>query len=172
MNKKKACLRVVSFFTLGPFLFYPFSFCPFRLPYLYCFVCPVRCGWGRIRGIILLIVLGLNVNRDTFCNHLCPMGIAQTFLFRLNSSKLVLPKFMHSLKYITLALIIIAVGVTLAPGMPEYNFIGMKDLFLLILLLGGIMSIFIYRLFCSSFCPIRALSNILKHGLTRMKNTD
>ena len=88
--------NTIGLLVLGPLLFYPFTFCPFHLPYLYCLICPARCGWGKIRGIILLIILGLNINRDFFCNSLCPLGNLQRLLFRLKLPKFTLPLFVST----------------------------------------------------------------------------
>ncbi len=155
--------QLISLFALGPLFFYPFSFCPFKLPYLYCFACPARCNWGRTRWIVLLIVLGLNVKEGLFCNYLCPLGTMQALLFKLKSRKFVLPQFMHNFKYIILALIVIVIMATGLPGSPGHKFMGLRVLFLGIFCLSIVLSIFISRVFCYILCPIRALSQILTY---------
>lgn len=157
--------RLISLFALGPLLFYPFSFCPFRLPYLYCFVCPTRCNWGRTRWVILLIALGLNLKERLFCNYLCPFGMMQVLLFKLKSRKFVLLQFMHNFKYIILALIVIVIAITCVPELSSaHKFMGSRDLLLGALFLGIILSIFIYRAFCYILCPFRALVEILTNA--------
>ena len=162
--------QIISFFILGPLLFYPFSYCPFKLAYLYCFVCPAPCAWKRSRWVLLLIVLGLSIKKDSFCARLCPLGRAQSLLFKLKSRKFASFKFMNSFKYFILALIAVVVTVTLMPELLMYKFMGLslaqivagriRDLFLIILLFGAIASIFIYHVFCYNFCPIKAFNEI------------
>lgn len=161
-------IAVLSLLILGPLFAYPFFFCPFKMPYLYCFICPVRCVWYRIRGFVLLIALGMNIKRDSFCNYICPFGTIQILLSKMVSKKIQMPKLFHSFKYISVVLILVIIMFTKAPVAFGYKFIGLslsqvfitkiKWLFLGIFLLGMVLSIFSYRFFCFSLCPIRALS--------------
>ena len=153
--------QLISLFILGPLLFYPFSFCPFRLPYLYCFICPARCNWGRTRWAVLLIVLGLNLKEHLFCNALCPFGTMQALLFKLKTRKFFLPPFMYNFKYIILALIVIVITATALPWLPGHKLVGLRALLLGVLSLSIVLSIFISRVFCYTLCPVRALSRIL-----------
>lgn len=163
--------QFISLFLLGPFLFYPFFICPFGLAYLYCSICPYPCPGGRIRGILLLIVLGLNIKRDIFCTLLCPGGKIQSLLFKINSPKLVLPKMVRSFKFVILFLTVAAIAQTIQPDWFAHKLMSVllsgisilktKGWLLLLFLLTMTLSIFSYRIFCYNFCPLRALSAIL-----------
>ena len=151
--------QIISLFILAPLFFPVFAFCPFRLPYLYCFICPVRCAWYRIRGLVLLIALGLNFKNDFYCAHICPFGTIQLFLSKISPQRLSLPKFLCSFKYIGLGIIVLVIATT---KMPQFIFVTrMRHLFLGVFLLSIIASIFSYQFFCHNICPIRALNIIL-----------
>ena len=184
-------VRITSLFILVPFLFYPFFFCPFRLPYLYCFICPLRCGYSRIRGIVLLIALGLNLKKGLFCTHICPLGSIQTLLYKIKSPKLSLPHLLLNLKYVGLVLVVFVLLITALPQLLSYKiapfghfapfgyFAGLSfsQIFVLkmgvlllgILLLGMALGVFSYRFFCSNLCPLKALSIILQRLCSRRK---
>lgn len=161
-------IKAISLLILGPLFSYRFFLCPFRMPYLYCFICPIRCVWYRIRGWVLLLALGLNIRRGLFCNQLCPFGTIQVLLSKIVCKKIQMPKLIPSFKYIGLVLILLIIMFTKTPVAFGYKFIGllssqilitkMKWLLLGIFLLGMVLSIFSYRFFCFSLCPFRALS--------------
>ncbi|MBL7084718.1 MAG: 4Fe-4S binding protein [Candidatus Omnitrophica bacterium] len=163
--------RLASLVVLGPLFLYPFSYCPFRLPYLYCFICPVRCGISRARGIALLIILGLNLKSDFFCNHICPCGTMQMLLYKIKTKKISLPYFLQSFKYVSLFLIILVLALTRMPQILAHKLIGlslgqvviakMKILFLGIFLLSAVASIFSWHPFCHNLCPVAALNRTL-----------
>ncbi|MBU3933404.1 MAG: 4Fe-4S binding protein [Candidatus Omnitrophica bacterium] len=151
--------QLISLFLLGPLLLYPFSFCPFRLPYLYCFICPARCAWYRIRGVVLLIAVGLNIKRGLFCSHICPFGTIQILLSKISAKKISIPYFFRSFKYIGIALIASVIAISKRPQGAIF-IVKLKGFLLATLLLSMGMSIFGYRIFCHNLCPINALSKI------------
>lgn len=151
--------QLINLFLLGPLLLYPFSFCPFRLPYLYCFICPARCAWYRIRGVVLLIAVALNIKRGLFCSHICPFGTMQILLSKISAKKIPIPYFFRSFKYIGVILIIFVIAAT---GMPRFSIHArLKDLLFGIFLLSMVASIFSYRVFCHNLCPVNALNKIM-----------
>lgn len=163
--------QIIALFILAPFFFHAFSYCPFRLPYLYCFICPVRCVWYRIRGLVLLIALGLNMRKSLFCTHLCPFGTVQDFLFKVSSKKVSLPSFFLGFKYISAILIVLIIIITKLPQALNYRFMTLtlnqafitegKNILFGVFILSMLVGIFSYRCFCNTLCPIRALSKIL-----------
>ena len=146
--------RLISLFTLGPLLFYPFSYCPFRLPYVYCFICPTRCVWYKIRGAALLLIIGLNIKKGLFCNHICPLGTIQSFFSKLRNKKVAVPIFLRGLKYFSIVLILLIV---ISTWMNHIFSLKLKNLLWGVFLLGIIMSVFNHRFFCHNLCPINAL---------------
>ena len=163
--------QIINLFVLAPLFFPVFSYCPFRLPYLYCFVCPVRCIWYRIRGLVFIIAIGLNIKRDLFCTHVCPFGTIQALLSKVCPKKVSLPRSFRIFKYIAMAIIISVIVVTGWPQLLSYRFLGlslsqlfilkMKNLLSFIFFAGMIASIISYRFFCYNLCPVRTLSEFL-----------
>ena len=147
---------IISLLIFGPLFLYPFSFCPFRLPYLYCFICPVRCAWYRARGIVLLVVLGLNIKKGLFCSQICPFGTIQVLLSKISPNKINSPRFLRSLKY--LSLIVIASVVVATKAQQALFVIRWRGLLWGIFLLSMLLSIFNYRFFCNNLCPIKVFN--------------
>lgn len=152
--------QLINLFILGPFFFYPFSFCSFRMPYLYCFICPIRCLWYRLRWPILLIAVGLNIKKDSFCNYICPFGTTQALLFKIKCRKAHTPNFLRNFKYIGIFLIAFVVSITIWKGKFLMPVIKLRELIFAIFLLSMAMSVFVYRAFCENLCPVRALNKI------------
>ncbi|MFH1245608.1 MAG: 4Fe-4S binding protein [Candidatus Omnitrophota bacterium] len=165
-----------NLFVLGPLFIYPFTFCPFRLPYVYCFICPLKCIWYRLRGIVLVFAVGLNIKNNLFCEHLCPWGAIQRLFFRITPKSINLPGILRYLKYVSLILFIFIIAATKNAEVLSYNFLGAPlsrivlvklRIFLWITFLSSaVMSIVIYRPFCRYFCPVAALNKIV-YFLTR-----
>lgn len=172
MKGKIKLSQWVSFFGLGPVFIYPFSFCPFGLPYLYCFICPLRCFAYRIRGIVFLAALGLNFKKDYFCNYICPVGAAQIIVSGIKTKKVLMPKLLNVLKYFGLILIAIILVFTFHSELIGYKIAGiylgrilvpgLSKILLATFLLSLLISIFNYRFFCHYLCPIKTISKILQ----------
>ncbi len=151
-------VRIISLLALTPLLSYPLLWCPYRLPYLYCLICPLRCGWGRMRGFIILGILLLNLRRDLYCSLLCPGGIIQDLQHKVRLKKFKLPKWTIHLKYIILGLfIVIILGCVRYPSL-----LILRRWILYLICLAFLISFFSHRFWCSNFCPVRVLSYIIR----------
>ena len=156
--------QLISFVALAPLYFPVFFYCPFSLPYLYCFGCPVRCPWWQIRGLVLLLALGLNVRKNTFCRLICPFGTIQTFFFKIKLKKIALPSFARGLRYLSLLLILIILVLTKLPQLGTYKFAGfslsqifvsLRTVLLAIFLLSMAFSLFNNYFFCQHLSILR-----------------
>lgn len=157
MFDKLKTIKIISLGALVPLLFYPLIYCPFKLPYLYCFICQVRCPWGQLRGIFLLGILGLNLKQRFYCSHLCPCGTIQDLQGKIKTKRFNLPQWSLNIKYLVLGLVITIVLVNRRNPL----FLIDGELFLYFFALIFVMSFFSHRLWCLIFCPVRALSDII-----------
>ena len=171
--------QIVAFFILAPLYFQVFSYCPFRLPYLYCFICPLRYLWSGIRGFVLLVALGLNIRKDLFCAHLCPFGTVQVFLSKISPKKISLPKFFYNFKYVSVILIVLVIAITKVAQLPNHRFTALslsqvfiakgKGVLFGAFVLSMAASIFNYRCFFNILCPITASNRILQKVISSFK---
>ena len=167
-NKKreknlKASTKIIFKILLGIFLFYPLTFCPFRIPYIYCSICYLKCFWGRIRGLLLLGILGLNLNNRFYCLKMCPCGAIQDLEYKLKVKKFNLS--FPWVKYLVLVGLIILVIL----GFKNYFPFISNSWILYIIVLAIVLSFFIYRFWCLNLCPVGALTDILLKLRLRIK---
>jgi polyferredoxin len=66
--------RWVKFLGLGLIVFYPLFRCFFKVPYLFCHVCPRPCVFGYFRPYLIPMALLMNLNNRHWCYHSCPVG--------------------------------------------------------------------------------------------------
>lgn len=153
--QKIKILKIISLTILGPFLFYPFIFCPFGVPYLYCSICYLKCLWGKLRGILLLGILGLNLKKRFYCIFLCPCGTIGDLQYKIKTKKFILPSFSYYIKYFLLGLVIFILVTK-----RNFSFIINEYIFWFFIGLVFVFSFFIHRFWCFVFCPGGALSDI------------
>lgn len=164
--------RIISLLSLTPLFFHVFTFCPFRMPYLYCYICPLRCIWSRIRWVVWIIAIGANIiKKNIFCSYVCPFGTAQVLLYKIKTKKIQLSYYLRSLKYIGIIIITLVIIITKNQELLTYKFMQlslnwlfvfkMKDLVFYSFIIAIVTSILSYRFFCHCLCPIRALDIIL-----------
>jgi spermidine synthase len=67
-------LRWVYFFAFSLAVFYPIFRCYFRVPYLFCHVCPRKCVFGFVRPYLVPAALIMNLEKRYWCYHACPIG--------------------------------------------------------------------------------------------------
>ncbi len=68
-------LQWFSYATLSLAVFYPTFRCYFRVPYLFCHVCPHKCAFGVLRPYLVPTALAMNLERRYWCYHSCPIGM-------------------------------------------------------------------------------------------------
>jgi polyferredoxin len=174
---KKKIPKPLYFVILAPLVFYPIFRCFFRIPFIFCHVCPRKCIFGYLRPYTVPAVLLLNLDKRRWCYDLCPCGMLQDSAYKVKCKKIKLPKFFSYFKYIFLLVIIFLFFMILVDkpqpdlaggGFFNYFFKGMFSFSLTILIafiVIFLLSSFIYRLWCNYFCPIGTVSGlILKVG--------
>lgn len=163
--------KLIYLLIFGPYFFYPFSICPFKLPYLYCLVCPTRCFWHHVRGFVLLGIVGLSIYKDYFCSKVCPFGTIQQILFKTGFKKILLPKKLVYLKHVFLVLVTYIIVATKLPELQTVSIaVKLRTPLFTIFILSLVFSLFNYRFFCNHICPIKAL-NVLVHKVKKTMKT-
>lgn len=157
MFSKIKTLKVISLGAIGPLLFYPFVFCPFRLPYLYCSICYLKCPWGRLRGFLLLGILALNLGRRFYCSSLCPCGTIQDLQRKAKVKKFIMPFWSHRIRYFILVLVVSFILATRR----YFPFIIDGHIFWFLIGLVFVLSFFSHRFWCLVFCPLGAVTDIV-----------
>lgn len=67
-------LRWAQFLGLGLVAFYPIFRCFFKVPYIFCHVCPRQCVSGYFRPYLVPAALLMNLRARHWCQHACPVG--------------------------------------------------------------------------------------------------
>lgn len=211
-NIKRKIIQIAAFgFTnsrLGNFAagkLYQGKWKKFCSPGINCYSCPAAtfaCPIGAMQSIasarrtnisfyVLGIVLAFGVIFGrAICGFLCPFGLIQELLYLIKSPKFKLHKAFTYIKYVILALFVIALPIlvvditgtgkpwfceyicpvgTLEAGLPLFiadkllrKSIGFLFYFKLsILIVVLILCIFIYRFFCRVMCPLGAIYGLL-----------
>ncbi|MFC1698935.1 4Fe-4S binding protein [Candidatus Omnitrophota bacterium] len=126
----------------------------------------MRCVWYRIRGLVLLFALMVNLKKDFFCRYLCPFGSSQVLLAKIPAKRIRLPSALGNLKYLGLALLLVivtSIGVPAGtPGLFSYHALGLAMIKIKVWLFGifvfaFVLSLFNFRFFCFHLCPVKAL---------------
>ncbi|MBF0104961.1 MAG: 4Fe-4S binding protein [Deltaproteobacteria bacterium] len=67
-------LRWVYYLGLALIAFFPVLRCYFKIPYLFCHVCPRKCAFGFFRPYLVPAILLMNLENKMFCHKVCPFG--------------------------------------------------------------------------------------------------
>jgi hypothetical protein len=167
--------RFIQFLVLFLVAFYPLFRCFFKIPYLFCHVCPRQCSFGLFRKYIVITSSVTNITTWPFCHTTCPIGImydAQPL-----SPKRVTTEFIKKLHTIRLVILMLLPFIyfkskidyeSLISGsfdLFNYMFLNRYSInywvvgFLVLFIAGGF---FIPRLFCNLLCPIGGLKKLLE----------
>ncbi|MCC6933138.1 MAG: 4Fe-4S binding protein [Deltaproteobacteria bacterium] len=170
--------RWLYFLSFLPALIYPLFRCVFKIPFLFCHVCPQRCVFGHLRPYLIPWALTINLERRKWCYNLCPLGTLQECQAKATKSQnyvhSVLGKFLDFLPYVILALTVVIYLVvwggdkaavnSLSSSWYEYFYAGSNDpqtLVIVSVIMLLIIGLFRRRSFCSLLCPAGALSGLL-----------
>jgi 4Fe-4S binding protein len=144
-----------------PAVFFPIMRCYFKVPYIFCKLCPKKCPWGNIRPFVIPSFLLLNLNSKFWCFRMCPIGTLQDYQCKVSKNKKCLPKWACNLKYFFLVLII---GLFFIQKKFSFFFKGDHHFYVWtfgVAIILFIISFFIPRFFCNVFCPIGSLSDLM-----------
>lgn len=69
--------RALHFALLLPIAAFPLARCYFKVPFVFCHVCPRQCVFGVLRPWMIPAAVLANLQGHRFCERLCPLGAAQ-----------------------------------------------------------------------------------------------
>ena len=164
--------RWMNYVVFALVVFYPIFRCFFRIPYVFCRVCPHKCVFGWLRPYLVPAALVMNLERRYWCYHCCPIGTlhdCQTLARRKTTR---LPAALVGLGFCFLAFAAVAYyavwpehgpGGAAALRVYDYFFAGAFELRpAVIVAAAGIfgLAFFYHRVFCEIVCPVGAFSKL------------
>jgi spermidine synthase len=182
---KRKILRLVSFIIFFPVIFYPIFRCYFKIPYIFCHVCPRKCIFGYLRPVLVPGVLIQNVDARFWCYNQCPIGNLQDAQCKRS---LRIPNFLkHIIRLLVLVLIVVAYfwikysrenEVIQGSSFFLYMFQNGFTFSLAVLIVSiiiFIISFFIKRFWCNYFCPVGTVSDyvlMVERKFNKEKNSN
>ena len=163
-NLPRKAMKAIYGIIFLPVLILPAFRCSFKVPYIFCSICPATCPWGISRTIIFSAALFMNLSGRFWCSYLCPLGTIQETQTRISKWNLKLPSWAGYSAYIVLVLTIGIYSLSLAgSGQTGYFDAGYyvwvwKTMFIA----GAIFTaaFFIPMLWCMYLCPVGTIAGI------------
>ncbi|MCK5283549.1 MAG: 4Fe-4S binding protein [Nanoarchaeota archaeon] len=175
LKKALGYLKYPAFFVFLPFALIPLIRCYFKVPYVFCRVCPRKCPWGELRPFIVPAFLLQNLDCRFWCFKLCPFGTLQDYQCRISKKRICLPKWVKLVRYVFLAFtvfVVMALIFNLGKIEGGFFFRGNFDFVLPTIIFSFVvlvLAFFIPRFFCNYFCPIGSFGDIMLKAENRFK---
>jgi polyferredoxin len=161
---RRKMLKIASFIILLPVIIYPAFRCYFKIPYVFCRICPRSCIFGHLRPVLLPAVLLQNLDKRFWCYNQCPLGTIQDVQCRKGAISSGWVK--------QLTRILMVVGIV---GLLVVMFLARRSGFLaffkngytitiVILIAASVLflkAFFQRRFWCEFFCPIGTVSDLI-----------
>ncbi len=170
---KMNIFRWIYFISFSLVIFFPIFRCYFKIPYLFCHVCPRQCAFGYLRPYLVPAALIMNIEKRYWCFYYCPIGTFFDCQARVSPKPLRMPKFVKILPIMVLLFTAAAyfkISADLAqPGTTTndwYTFFFMNIYAPTAMVIGiAVFLIFlafkIRRSFCELLCPVGTLSDLI-----------
>ncbi|MBE9519842.1 MAG: 4Fe-4S binding protein [Proteobacteria bacterium] len=175
--------RWIGFISFSLVAFLPIFRCYFKVPYLFCHVCPRQCIFGYMRSYLVPAALIMNINKRYWCFHLCPIGTLFDCQARISGKAWHLPRWLKTVPILILLFTAVAyfkISSDLAhpaDTLFDWYTVLFKNTYsptLLVILIALLLLILAFRIrrsFCEMLCPVGTLSNlILKFESLPFKN--
>jgi polyferredoxin len=158
LNKKwTARFKPAYYLVFLPMWLMPALRCRFKIPYIFCHLCPSRCMWGEYRNTFIPFYLLLNVDNRYWCWNLCPLGQIQEAVPRRKTMRI--PRVLTHVRYGVLAFTLYVIYMNLSYTYHAHYTFSLFSLTLLAVMVTA--SLFTHRPFCTTLCPIGAFSDIV-----------
>jgi polyferredoxin len=165
--------RWMYFLAFSLVAFYPIFRCYFKVPYLFCHVCPQKCVFGFVRPYLVPAVLIMNLEKRYWCYRACPIGTLFDCQARACKKSKRVPKWLQALPIAVLVFTAIAYFKIMwdLEGQPAvqfdwYTFFS-HNMFAVtasVIAIAAALIILAYRLrrtFCETLCPVGTFSDLV-----------
>ncbi|MGR3218252.1 MAG: spermine/spermidine synthase domain-containing protein [Candidatus Anammoxibacter sp.] len=165
--------RIFNFIVFSLVAFFPIFRCYFTVPYVFCHVCPRKCVFGVIRPYFIPAALLMNLGRNTWCFHFCPIGTLQdTEYAAFKTRSIAIPRISSLVSFFMFAAICyfyfkteIDFNAVTSKGEDWHTFF-FKNRYTcsLIVIVSSLailgLSLIVRRSFCKLFCPVNFVSEV------------
>ena len=165
--------RWVYFFAFSLVVFYPIFRCYFRVPYLFCHVCPRTCVFGFMRPYLIPAALIMNLEKRYWCYHACPIGTLYDCQARVCTGSRRVPARLRAVAVAVLVFTAVAYfklqwdlghqpNVVLDWYMFFYN--NAFAVSAAVIAISAVLIVLAWRLrrsFCETLCPVGAFSDLV-----------
>ncbi len=165
--------RIFNFLIFSLVAFLPIFRCYFKIPYLFCHVCPRKCIFGVIRPYLIPALLLMNIRKNTWCFHLCPIGTlqdTQSDAFKTKKGNLsIVVSLISYIMFIAICYLYFKVEMdfnletTKATDWHTFFFknnYSASGIVIIVSLIILSLSLFMRRSFCKLFCPVNVISKL------------
>lgn len=154
---------IYGIFSL-PVLLLPVFRCYFKVPYVFCRVCPNKCPWGILRSVAFPAFLLLNLSNRFWCVALCPLGTFQECQAQISPKRFKFPLWTELFAYLILILVTGMYLLTLF-GSPWAEWFEMGRYAWVEVSVGAAIAVlfaafFIPKFFCRYFCPVGTIAEV------------
>lgn len=176
LDLPQKALKIIYGIIFLPIILLPAFRCCFKVPYVFCNICPNKCPWGMSRVFVFNSFLLLNLSGKFWCTYLCPMGTFQECQTQLTKLKIMLPSYLRFLPYMT---IFSYAGLYFLPALSsnlvsyfaiwDYEWVTTTALIAAII---TAISFFVPKFWCRYLCPVGTIAGLtfsLKNKLTKSK---
>ena len=166
-------LKLVFGIILLPLLILPVFRCSFKVPYVFCRVCPTRCPWGISRTFLFSSFLSLNVFGNFWCTSCCPVGTFQECQTQVSKWHLKLPSWISLTSYLALLLTLGMYFLSLSGRAQGYFQVGYYEWVGLTVSVAGLIMVaafFIPKFWCRYFCPVGSIAGLTSSLRKRIKH--
>jgi spermidine synthase len=172
-NTKLGILRWIYYASFSLLVFFPIFRCYFKIPYLFCHVCPRQCAFGYLRAYLVPAALIMNIEKRFWCFHCCPIGTFFDCQARVSLKAIRLQKFVKILPILVLLFTAFAYfkissdlaqpGATASDWYTYFfkNVFTPTSIVIGITVLLIILAFKIRRSFCELLCPVGTLSDLI-----------
>ena len=176
---KISLFRWIHYILFSIVVFFPIFRCYFKIPYLFCHVCPRQCLFGVLRPYLVPAALIMNLEKRFWCFQACPLGTLFDSQLQIAAKPYLNPRYLKLSSFIVVGL------ATYAYFKIEHDFTAQTDtlfdwysvLFnntfspsLLVIVISCVIiaSAFITRrFFCNYCCPVGGLSSLVQLVLSK-----